>query len=139
MKEKFIQAHMKAAFVYADLSHCKKRKVGCVIVKEDSILSFGYNGTPAGEDNCCEDEFGITKPNVKHAEYNAIKKLKQHNIQADGAAIIITKIPCIKCAYKIIKARITSVYWLEVSRSNNITGIQLLDRYQIHNEQVTIK
>jgi dCMP deaminase len=136
MKERYKKAHMAAAFVYASLSHCNKRKVGCTIVLDDSILSYGFNGTPAGENNCCEDEYGNTKPNVSHAEANALNKIKQRYQSVAGASMFITKQPCIRCAEQIVKNKVSEVYYCETSRTNNNEGLEYLKKHEIYTEQI---
>jgi dCMP deaminase len=136
MKEKYKKAHMKVAFIYASLSHCIKRKVGCVIVLNDSIISFGYNGTEAGEDNCCEDKDGNTKPNVIHAEDNALKKLKREHRTAKGSSMFITKQPCIRCAEKIVEEGVTEVFYNETSKTNDNRGMDYLKKHEIYTEQI---
>lgn len=114
---------MKASQVYAELSYCKRRKVGCVIVEGDSIASYGYNGTPAGEDNECEDETFTTKPNVVHAEMNALKKLA-HRESGEDMILFVTTCPCPECAQAIIDFRIPEVYYRD---PKVINGLHLLD------------
>lgn len=143
MKNRQITAHMKAAKVYADLSYCNRRKVGCVIVKADRIISIGYNGTPPGEDNTCEDSNGITKPNVIHAEDNALRKLSREadasngNISEcdtpSGATLFVTTAPCESCARLIIKAGIKKVFY---SVAKTVNGISLLISNGIAVEQL---
>lgn len=111
MKERFAQAHMKAAYIYADLSYCKKRKVGCIIVKNNRIISIGINGTEPGTCNCCEDEFGNTKSTVIHAEDNAIRKLEHNPEELEGSSLFVTYSPCIPCITKCIKYKIKEVYY----------------------------
>lgn len=120
MKRKHALAHMKAAFVYAELSYCKRRQVGCVIVKNDTPIAIGYNGTPSGEENCCEDEEGKTKPNVAHAEDNALRKLVRSSESSEGAVLFVTSEVCKRCAEKITDARISKVYY--ASESPNVHG-----------------
>ena len=129
MKEKFTIAHMRAAYVYAELSHCVRLKVGCVIVKNDSIISIGYNGTPAGEDNCCEISPEESKPSVIHAEDNALRKLTRRTESADGAVMFVTACPCIMCAPRIRDAGIAHVYYVEAYRS--IEGKEYLKEHNI--------
>ena len=132
MKEKFKQAHLNASGVYARLSHCKRRKVGCVIVKDDQIISFGYNGTPAGEDNCCEDENYITKPNVLHAERNAILKLDPAD--CEGASLFVTVSPCKECGELIIERKFKDVYYH--TRKNTNLGLQIMEECGIVVQQL---
>jgi len=111
MKLRQIIAHMDAAHVYAGLSYCNRRKVGSVIVKDNRIISIGYNGTPPGACNCCEGEDGKTLPNVIHAEDNAIRKLKNSPETGVGATMFITTAPCEPCAQMIIDAGIVHVVY----------------------------
>lgn len=124
MKEKFAKAHMKAAYVYSELSYCTRRQVGCIIVKHDSIIAFGYNGTPSGAENVCEDCDGNTKPEVIHAEDNALRKLTKGTESADGAVMFVTTAPCKLCASRIIDAGIKTVYYADLYRNAN--GIDYL-------------
>lgn len=124
MKDKYIIAHMKSAYVYADLSYCQRRKVGCIIVKNDTPIAIGYNGTPPGDDNCCEDEDGNTKSNVIHAEDNALRKLTKSTESAEGSTMFVTTAPCIVCAPRIVDAGISKVYYSEAYR--NADGINYL-------------
>ena len=111
MKDKHARAHMKAAFVYAELSYCKRKQVGCLIVKDNNIISHGYNGTPSGEENCCEDEQGHSKPNVIHAEDNALRKLVRSHESSIDATVFVTAAPCKRCAEKLTDARVSKVYY----------------------------
>ena len=126
MKDKFVQAHMKAAKIYADLSYAKRKKVGAVIVRDDRILSIGYNGTPSGWDNSCEDSvlwyegkqllspILVTKPEVLHAETNAIAKLAASTESGKGATLFIYPCsPCMECAKLIYQSGINEVYFIE--------------------------
>lgn len=124
MKLRQAKAHMEAAYVYAGLSYCNRRQVGCVIVKDDRIISIGYNGTPPGHDNCCEDDQGATKPEVIHAEHNAIKKLEQSPETGDGATLFVTTAPCLPCAEMIRKSGIRHVCYDEMYRTDE--GIRYL-------------
>lgn len=136
MKEKFKKAHLSTCDVYARLSHCKRRKVGCVIVQNDQIISFGYNGTPAGADNCCEDENYITKANVLHAERNAILKLNPSD--CEGASLFVTVSPCADCAELIIERKFKDVYYH--TKKNTNLGLKPLEEsgilvFQLNNEE----
>lgn len=122
MKERQKQAHMKAAQVYADLSYCNRLKVGCVFVKDDRIISIGYNGTPAGEDNNCEDADGNTKPTVIHAEHNASLKLGPG--EAAGATVFVTHSPCKQCAEILIADKVSAVMYINDFRTAD--GVELL-------------
>lgn len=126
MKSKFIKAHMDAAEVYAQLSSAERLKVGCVVVKDDRIISIGYNGMPAGWSNVCEDESGNTKKEVLHAEANAITKIARGNESADDAVLFCTASPCIDCAKLIYQAGIDTVYYRDHYKTDE--GIQFLLR-----------
>lgn len=136
MKRKFIKAHMQAAFVYAALSYCKRRQVGCVIVKYNGIISIGFNGTPSGEENQCEDENGDSRPDVIHAEDNSLRKLTRRNESADGADMFITDAPCYQCATRIVDAGIKKVYYNRVYRLED--GLRYLEKHNVEIEQVEI-
>lgn len=125
MKPKFIEAHMKAAEVYASLSSAKRLQVGAVVVKDNRIISIGYNGTPSGWDNNCEDEHGQTKPEVIHAEANAILKLAASNEAGKGAAMFVTHAPCRDCAKLIYGSGIRSVYYRDSYRDDS--GVKFLE------------
>ncbi len=119
MKDKFKRAYMQTAQTFAELSHSRRLKVGAIVVKEDRIISIGYNGMPAGWDNNCEDETryedgGVilkTKLEVLHAESNAIAKLAKSGDSGNGAEIFITHSPCIECAKLIYQSGIRGVYY----------------------------
>ncbi len=138
MKEKFIKAHMQAAYIYADLSYCERKKVGSVIVKHNSIISIGYNGTPTGEDNCCEDQDGLSKPNIIHAEDNALRKLTRSHESSEGAVIFVTANPCVRCAEKIVDAGISKVYYAEVYNGTTPKGLDYLAKHSVEVEHVKI-
>lgn len=126
MKSKFIKAHMDAAEVYAQLSSAERLKVGCVVVKNDRIISIGYNGMPAGWTNNCEDEDGNSKKEVLHAEANAITKIARGNDSAEDATLFCTASPCINCAKLIYQAGIDTVYYRDHYKTDE--GIQFLLR-----------
>jgi dCMP deaminase len=122
MKTKFIKAHMRTAFEYGKLSTAIRRQVGCIIVKDNRIISIGYNGMPSGWTNECEYEIVIdhdmdawtelkTKPEVLHAETNAIAKLARSSESGEGASLFVTDSPCLDCAKLIYQAGITEVYY----------------------------
>jgi dCMP deaminase len=143
MKAKFKQAFMKTAYVFAELSSAIKLKVGAVVVKDDRIISLGYNGTPTGWDNVCELEIinfqdGSvqlkTKSEVIHAEMNALMKLASSTESGKGAAIFITHSPCMECAKGIYQTGITEVYYTEAYR--NVDGIEFLQKCGITVEQL---
>ncbi len=112
--------------IWAENSYCQRRKVGAIIVKDQMIISDGYNGTPSGFENVCEDEEGYTKPYVLHAEANAITKVARSNNSSDGATLYVTASPCLECAKLIIQAGIKRVVFNE--RYRLADGIELLRR-----------
>ena len=116
--------YIRMAQIWAENSYCQRRKVGALIVKDKMIISDGYNGTPAGFENCCEDESGHTVPFVLHAEANAITKVARSNNSSDGATLYVTSSPCIECAKLIIQAGIKRVVFSEYYRLQD--GIDLL-------------
>ena len=118
--------YMRMALIWAENSYCQRRKVGALIVKDKMIISDGYNGTPAGFENCCEDESGHTFPFVLHAEANAITKVARSNNSSDGATMYVTASPCIECAKLIIQAGIKRVVYSEKYRLED--GLNLLRR-----------
>jgi dCMP deaminase len=135
MKEKLKQAYMKTAQTFAELSHARRLKVGCIIVKDDRIISIGYNGMPAGWDNNCEHEmkwpngeirFLETKAEVLHAESNAIAKLARSNESGLGSTMFITHSPCLHCSKLIYQSGIKSVFYNEEYRDSE--GIIFLTR-----------
>jgi len=122
----FDRRYLDMARIWAQNSYCQRRKVGALVVKEGMIVSDGYNGTPSGFENVCEDDNGITKPYVLHAEANAITKLARSSNNSDGATIYITASPCIECAKLIIQAGIRRVVYGEKYRLTD--GVELLQR-----------
>ncbi|MFL1682437.1 deoxycytidylate deaminase [Coprobacter secundus] len=118
--------YIKMALIWAENSYCKRRKVGALIVKEKMIISDGYNGTPAGFENICEDEDNHTFPYVLHAEANAITKVARSNNSSEGATLYVTSSPCIECAKLIIQAGIRRVVFSEHYRLHD--GIDLLEQ-----------
>ena len=114
------------ARIWAENSYCTRRKVGCLVVKDKMIISDGYNGTPSGFENVCEDENNVTKPYVLHAEANAITKLARSSNNSDSATLYVTASPCIECAKLIIQAGIKRVVYGENYRIKD--GIELLQR-----------
>ena len=123
---KFDQRYLEMARIWAKNSYCTRRQVGALVVKNNMIISDGYNGTPSGFENICEDDNGVTKPYVLHAEANAITKLARSSNNSDGATIYITASPCIECAKLIIQAGIRRVVYGEKYRLTD--GIELLER-----------
>ena len=117
---------IRLAALWAETSYCQRRQVGALIVKDKMIISDGYNGTPSGFENVCEDDNNITKPYVLHAEANAITKIARSNNSSDGATMYVTASPCIECAKLIIQAGIKRVVYSEKYRLED--GINLLKR-----------
>ena len=118
--------YLKMARIWAENSYCVRRQVGALIVKDKMIISDGYNGTPSGFENVCEDEMGKTKPYVLHAEANAITKVAKSANNCEGATLYITASPCIECAKLIIQSGIRRVVYSETYRLTD--GIDLLKR-----------
>lgn len=129
--------YLKMASIWAENSYCTRRKVGALIVKDKMIISDGYNGTPSGFKNICEDSNGVTKPYVLHAEANAITKIARSGNNSDGATLYVTAAPCIECAKLIIQAGIKRVIYSEPYRLSD--GIDLLKRAGINVEYIDIK
>lgn len=125
-QEQFDRSYLEMAKVWAKNSYCKRRKVGALIVKDRMIISDGFNGTPSGFENICEDENGKTKPYVLHAEANAITKVAKSGNNSNGATLYVTDAPCMECSKLIIQAGIKRVvYMIEYSVRD---GIELLER-----------
>ncbi|MBQ9440426.1 MAG: dCMP deaminase family protein [Paludibacteraceae bacterium] len=118
--------YMRMARIWAENSYCQRRQVGALLVKNKMIISDGYNGTPSGFENNCEDEENHSKPYVLHAEANAITKVARSNNSSDGATLYVTASPCIECAKLIIQAGIKRVVYGEEYRL--MDGIELLKR-----------
>jgi dCMP deaminase len=118
--------YLRMAGIWAENSYCQRRKVGALIVKDQMIISDGYNGTPSGFENICEDENDVTKPYVLHAEANAITKVAASSNSSKGATIYITSSPCIECAKLIIQSGIKRVVFAEKYRTSE--GCDLLFR-----------
>lgn len=125
--------YMRMARIWAENSYCVRRKVGALIVKDKMIISDGYNGTPSGFENVCEED-GVTKPYVLHAEANAITKVAKSANNCDGATLYITAAPCIECSKLIIQAGIRRVVYADAYRSDE--GLALLRRVGIDVAQV---
>lgn len=130
---KFDKSYLEMAEVWAQNSYCKRRKVGALLVKDRTIISDGYNGTPSGFENICEDEDGVTKPYVLHAEANAITKVAKSGNSSEGATLYVTASPCAECAKLIIQSGITRVVYRDAYRLTD--GIDLLKRAGITVEQ----
>ena len=123
------QRYLRMARIWAENSYCQLRKVGALVVKDKMIISDGYNGTPSGFENVCEDADNVTKPYVLHAEANAITKLARSNNNSDGSTLYITDSPCIECAKLIIQAGIKRVVFAQKYRL--VDGLELLQRANI--------
>jgi len=147
MKDKFVIAFMKVAHTFAELSSARRLKVGAIIVKDERIISIGYNGMPAGWDNNCEDEIRDdsnvvsihptalkTKPEVLHAESNAIAKLAKSTDSGNDAAMFITHAPCLDCAKLIYQSGITRLFYSTDYRNSD--GIEFLEKCNIEIEKV---
>lgn len=130
------QRYLKMAAIWSMNSYCRRRKVGALLVKDKMIISDGYNGTPAGFENVCEDENNMTKPYVLHAEANAITKVAKSGNSSDGATMYVTSSPCLECAKLIIQAGIRRVVYMENYRSDE--GILLLVRAGIEVKNIEI-
>lgn len=128
-QEALDKRYIRMATIWAENSYCNRRKVGALIVKNKMIISDGYNGTPSGFENVCEDENNITKPYVLHAEANAITKIARSSNSSDGATLYVTAAPCIECAKLIIQAGIKRVVYSTHYRLED--GIKLLKRAKI--------
>lgn len=159
LKEEFKRTYMRTAFLFSEHSKAIRLKTGAIIVKDDSIISYGYNGTLPGADNTCEykvysyddsvehpdgypyeDCDGnyrlVTKPDVIHAEMNAIVKLARKTMSGEGAALFVTHSPCVYCAGHIIQSGITHVYYNQVYRLTD--GLELLADNGVKVEQVIL-
>ena len=148
MKQRLIDAYMTTAETFAELSHARRLHVGAIVVKDDRIISIGYNGMPAGWDNNCEDEIGHvldvdenvveirlkTKPEVLHAETNAIAKLAKSNESGMGAIMFITHAPCLDCAKLIYQSGINSVLYRNFYRSDD--GVSFLRKAGVTIEKI---
>ena len=133
-QETIDRRYLRMARIWAENSYCERRKVGAIIVKDQMIISDGYNGTPSGFENVCEDENGITKPYVLHAEANAISKVARSNNSSEGSTLYITASPCLECAKLIIQAGIKRVVFNELYRITD--GIDLIKRAGIECVQI---
>ena len=118
--------YLRMARIWAENSYCQRRKVGAILVKDQMIISDGYNGTPAGFENICEDECGVTKPYVLHAEANAITKVARSSNSSEGSTLYITASPCLECSKLIIQAGIKRVVYNDLYRIQD--GLDVLKR-----------
>lgn len=131
---KFDQSYLEMARVWARNSYCKRRQVGALIVKDKMIISDGYNGTPSGFENVCEDESGKTHPYVLHAEANAITKVAKSGNSSEGSTLYVTAAPCMECAKLIIQAGIRRVVYTDEYRLED--GINLLKASGVEVEKI---
>jgi len=131
---KYDKAYLRIAKEWGQLSYCQRKKVGAIIVKDKMIISDGYNGTPSGFENCCEDEDGLTKWYVLHAEANAILKVAKSTQSCDGATLYITMSPCKDCSKLIHQAGIVRVVYQNSYK--DLEGIELLKRAGVEVIQV---
>ena len=131
--EKFDHSYLEMAAIWAQNSYCKRRKVGALLVKDRMIISDGYNGTPSGFENICEED-GVTKPYVLHAEANAITKVAKSGNSSEGATLYVTASPCLECSKLIIQSGIKRVVYRDEYRLTD--GIDLLRRAGIEVEKV---
>ena len=131
--EKFDNSYIQMAAVWAKNSYCKRRQVGALLVKDRMIISDGYNGTPSGFENICEDENGVTKPYVLHAEANAITKVAKSGNNSKGATLYVTASPCMECAKLIIQSGISRVVYRDEYRLTD--GVDLLRKAGIEVEK----
>lgn len=135
-QETLDRRYLRMAKIWAENSYCRRRQVGAIIVKDSMIISDGFNGTPSGFENVCEDENGTTKAYVLHAEANAITKVARSNNSSDGATLYVTASPCIECAKLIIQSGIKRVVFDEMYRLCD--GIDLLRRAGIETVHLNI-
>lgn len=143
MKPRMVDYYMRVAETTAELSRARRLQVGCVIVKDDNIISFGWNGTPPGWDNNCEDTVWHsdgeqtlkTRPEVIHAEANALIKLTRSAMSSEGASVFLTHAPCIECAKLIASSKITNLYFKSIYRSNE--GLLFLNKTDIKVQHLT--
>lgn len=128
--------YLRMARIWAENSYCKRRQVGALVVKDKMIISDGYNGTPSGFENVCEDENNVTKTYVLHAEANAITKIAHSSNSSEGATMYVTASPCIECAKLIIQSGIRRVVYSEKYRLED--GIRLLERVGIETVYISL-
>lgn len=129
--------YLRMAGIWAENSYCRRRRVGAILVKDNMIISDGYNGTPAGFDNVCEDEHGMTHPYVLHAEANAITKVAQSNNSSRGSTLYVTTSPCMECSKLIIQAGIERVVFTELYRIAD--GIELLRKAGVRVDRISME
>ena len=129
------KSYLRMAQIWAENSYCERRKVGAILVKDKMIISDGYNGTPAGFENVCEDTDGTTKPYVLHAEANAITKVARSNNSSEDSTLYVTASPCVECAKLIIQLGIRRVVFNDLYRLCD--GIDLLKRAGVECVHIT--
>ena len=134
---KLDERYLRMSSIWAENSYCVRRQVGALLVKNKMIISDGYNGTPSGFENICEDENNKTKPYVLHAEANAITKVAKSHNSSEGATLYVTSSPCLECSKLIIQAGILRVVFSEPYHMND--GIELLERAGIEVVKVNIE
>ncbi|NEW83980.1 MAG: dCMP deaminase family protein [Mariniphaga sp.] len=134
---KLDERYLRMAAIWAENSYCTRRQVGALLVKDQMIISDGYNGTPSGFENVCEDENNKTKPYVLHAEANAITKVAKSNNSSNGATLYVTSSPCIECSKLIIQAGIKRVVFSEQYHMND--GVELLERAKVEVVKVDLQ
>jgi len=134
---KLDERYLRMASIWAENSYCTRRQVGALLVKDKMIISDGYNGTPSGFENVCEDENNKTKPYVLHAEANAITKVAKSNNSSNGATLYVTSSPCIECSKLIIQAGIKRVVFSEQYHMND--GVELLERAKVEVVKVDLQ
>ena len=132
---RYDKAYLKMAMQWAKLSHCKRRQVGALIVKDKMIISDGYNGTPTGFENCCEDDEGYTKWYVLHAEANAILKVASSTQSTRGSTLYVTLSPCTDCSKLIFQSGIVRVVY--ITEYKDRTGLDFLVKSGVKVEQIT--
>lgn len=146
MKNEIKRAHMEVAYIYGELSYCKRKQVGCIIVKDGRVISIGYNGTPPGWENKCEGDDGKTIPEVSHAEENAVGKLAKSHESGEGASCFLTAAPCLPCAKLLATAGIKEVYYGELyvgshntALGNPKAGIEHLNKCGVYTELLELE
>lgn len=127
---------IRICMILSTASYCKRKQVGCIIVKDGNIISQSYNGMPSGFDNNCEDQKGETKDEVLHAESNAITKMAKSTISCEGASLYVTLSPCLNCAKLILQSGIKRLYYL--NDHSNPDGIALLIKAKVHVEKIIL-
>ena len=132
---RYDKAYLRMAREWSQLSHCERKKVGALVVNDNMIISDGYNGTPSGFDNCCEDENNKTKWNVLHAEANAILKVARSNHNMEGSTLYLTLSPCRECSKLIHQSGIKRVVYIH--NYKDTSGLDFLEKAQVEIVQIT--